>query len=129
MNVSTDAGKTLVDFLNGDAICIAVKEGSKDSYNSFSFADSKDDSLDIIRRHFTKSIEVEGSVVASLDRKLADCYLFFPPSYRSTSSQELWEAICTLGNERIKAARRIQIERKLAELDAERAALTSQLEG
>lgn len=128
MNVLTDSKKTLVDFLNNDAICIVAKEGSKDSYSAFSFTDSKDDCFDIIRRHFTKSIEVEGSVVCSLDRKVADCYMFFPKSYRSTSSQELWEQICAVGNERIATARRIQIERKIAELDAERAALAAQLE-
>lgn len=128
LNPAAD-GRNLIDFLNGDAVCVIVKEGSADSYHAFSFADSKEDSMDIIKRNFTSSILVEGSVVCALNRKLADVYMFYPAAYRSTSSQELWEKVCTVGNERIAKARKIKIQRKIAELDAERAALAAQLEG
>jgi len=127
LNPAADT-KSLIDFLNGDAVCLIIKEGSKDSYTAFSMTDGKEDCFDIIKRHFTNSVEVSGAVVCSLSRKVADCYLFLPMSYRSTSSQELWEQVCTVGNERIATARKILVERKLAALDAERAALVAQLE-
>lgn len=129
MNVSADT-RNFIDFLNGRATCIVVREGSTDGFTSFSFADSKEDCMDLVRRQFTHdAVEVDGAVVAALGKKCADCYLFLPSHYRSTSSQELWEEICRVANEKIKEARKIEIKRKLAALDAERAAFAAQLEG